>query len=447
MLKSAANLFLPGGMTRLLKKSKRSLSRTMDLIYYMMAKNQLSKMRIPLVNSHNNVLFIVRDMSVGGVTRVNLDIIEGMRQGPCRFHVAATSRTSGPWHEKFEECCESLIIPKRTITDIGVWGKYFCYIVGKLNIGTVVISNSYVGYHALPYLKSMFPSLKTMDILHAKEMWGASEPSRWAIPYLDKRILISKTLRYHLEKQYASSGVAPGYAERLNVIYNGIDPAQYGQAATITGLNFKSSLGLSADTRIIAFIGRFSREKRPCLFVKIANGLMKRRQAEKLRFVMAGDGEAMVEVKKTIKKFRMEDNFILTGMIDARKVVELLADTYLLLMTSSNEGVPLTMFEAMLMKVPVIASDVGAVHEIIEDRFNGCLVRPGGSLVRSYANTVFDFLSGRLDHSAMAERAREKIVSEYSMDRMIQGYREAFRQLHSTDMEAKKTGLQGTTCF
>ncbi len=52
----------------------------------------------------------------------------------------------------------------------------------------MVVSNAYMGYQVLAYLKSRFPSLKIIDILHMVGMWGTTKIANWTIPYFDKRI-------------------------------------------------------------------------------------------------------------------------------------------------------------------------------------------------------------------------------------------------------------------
>ena len=78
-------------------------------------------------------------------------------------------------------------------------------------------------------------------------------------------------------------------------------------------------------------------------------------------FVMAGDGKDRQRTEDLIRDYKMEDHFILTGMLDSEKVKELLSDTYCLLITSEYEGSPLVLLEAMSMDVPVISTDVGVV--------------------------------------------------------------------------------------
>ncbi|MDA8156616.1 MAG: glycosyltransferase family 4 protein [Actinomycetota bacterium] len=429
MLKSLARLVLPSYCVLALKAAKRSVINILDYAHYLLLKKELAAIQPLQCGGAQKILFIVRDMGIGGVSRVNLDIIQGMAGGPFEFHVAAASPVNNAWFSQFKACCRTVIVPKKELSSIRIWGKYFCQIARKMNIQTVAVSNSYVGYQVLPYLKSEIPSIKAVDILHMEGMWGTTDFSAWIIPYLDKRVLISNSLKDHMLKQYKKFGAADKYSGRLEVIYNGIDTLNYTSARYRKG-KFKAENGIPQDVKLISFIGRFSQQKLPQLFVDIANGVLKQMPAQGLKFVMAGDGELMGDVKKDIKMYGLEKYFSLTGALQADKVAELLADTYLLLISSLNEGMPLVMFEAMLMGVPVISAPVGAIAEVIEDGANGRLVcqRENAS---TYVKAVDDFISGRLDYDEISNKARRTISERYSIKKMIHGYTEIFQGLHS----------------
>ena len=432
-LKSLARLALPVSFVRALKAAQRTVIHTLDYAYYLRLRKKLSGIKpLPGANS-GNILFIVRDMGVSGVSKVNLDIIQGLARGPFQFYIVATSPANNTWRHLFTDCCRAVITPERELTNFDIWGKYFCRLSKKLNIQTVVVSNSYVGYHVLPHLKSEIPPVKTMDILHMEGMWGTTELSAWTIPYLDKRVLISNTLEDYMIGQYKLFGAPESFNERLRVIYNGIDGLKFDPARHAKGA-FKAAHGISRNTRIISFIGRFSPQKLPCLFVDIANAIKRRRPAA-LKFVMAGDGEYMDEVKRNIKRYGLEGHFVLTGALEADKVAGLLADTYLLLIPSLSEGIPLVMFEAMLMGVPVVSAAVGAIAEVIEDKANGCLISPDEGVIEAFAAAVDDFLSGKLDYNEISKKARRTVSERYTIEKMIRGYADVFYSLHSSVKE------------
>ena len=423
---SFVQLALPTPLVKVLKSMKRLPGRIPEFYEFATLKQKLGGLDTESYKKNGNILFIVRDMGMGGVERINLEIIKGTGRDFFEFHMVSTSPVNHTWHDKFSAYCRTVIRPQREINSIGIWNKYFSEIINKLNIHIVVISNSTIGYHCLPYLKSKFPDVKIMDILQAKEMWGATDKCDWAIPYLDKRICYSNGLKSNLAARYKDSGTANKYTERLEVIYNGVDESKYKPDDNIKGV-FKARFGIAGDVRIISFIGRFSVEKRAGLFVDIAKNILKCQPDVELKFVMAGDGKEFDEVRAIIDKCELKDHFVLTGAID--NVVELLADTYLLLVVSQNEGLPLVMCESMLMQVPVISTDVGSIHEVIEDSVNGCLVSPDNDIIGSFLDKTFDFLSGKLNYNKMAESARETIASRYTLGKMLKEYEAAFKGL------------------
>jgi glycosyltransferase involved in cell wall biosynthesis len=211
----------------------------------------------------------------------------------------------------------------------------------------------------------------------------------------------------------------------LRVIHGGIDTREYSTDVHRKG-RFKSRFSIPEEVKVISFIGRFSEEKNPFLFVDIAKNIVARSPRE-FKFVMAGDGPEFDNVKVMIENYGLEGHFVLTGTID--NVAELLNDTYILLIVSRIEGVPLVVLEAMNMGVPVISTDVGAVSEVVKNNINGYLIDAGDKAAESFASKVQDLLSGKLDYTALAEKARKTIVSDFSVKTMAEGFQSIFNEL------------------
>jgi len=379
--------------------------------------------RLKVSEGKKNILCIVFSMVVGGAEKVILNIAKGTDREKFSFHTVTSIPINNVWHDKFCPYFQNIVIPTKRVASEYISNKYFYQIIKRLNIDTVLISNSLIGYKYLPQLKSEFKHIKTIDVLHAEESSGARPELEWTIPYLDRRICISESLREYMIEAYRISRIEESYIERLRVIHNGIDLREYSPNVQMKG-RFKSRFGIPEDVRIISFVGRFSYEKNPLLFVDIARRIIERSPSYKLKFIMAGDGPQSDEVKNTINKYRIKDYFILTGMID--NVVELLANTYILLIVSKSEGIPFVILEAMAMKVPVISTNVGAVHEVIKDSINGYLINLEDNVVEQFICKILGLISGRLNHSELSEKARETIVSEYSLETMGVKYQNIF---------------------
>ena len=89
----------------------------------------------------------------------------------------------------------------------------------------------------------------------------------------------------------------------------------------------------------------------------------------------------------------------------------------LLLLTSHFEGTPLTVLEAMAMGVPVVASRVDGVQEVVEDGRDGILVAPGRP--RSFVDGVCRVLSDRDLRQRLSLEAQEKARRDYSAEAMV----------------------------
>jgi len=192
---------------------------------------------------------------------------------------------------------------------------------------------------------------------------------------------------------------------------------------------FKARYGLSPKAKVITYIGRLSSEKRPLIFVDVAKELVSKAPQEELVFVVAGDGQDLEPMKERIHYHGIKDKFILTGMIDKNQIRELLADTYLVLIVSEVEGLPLVMVEAMAMNVPVVSTDVGSVDEVITHGVNGFLVHPEKDVVEGFTSTIMTLLPSEEKYSAVSKETRRAVEEKFSLHIMAQQYTEELNRL------------------
>lgn len=117
------------------------------------------------------------------------------------------------------------------------------------------------------------------------------------------------------------------------------------------------------DKFVIAIIGRIVPIKNHQLFVEVAHGVIKK-LADKVHFVVIGDGESRTEVENLVKRKELERFFTFTGwlMVNGNLYKEL----DLVLLTSRNEGTPVVIIEALVSGTPVIASSVGGVPDVFK---------------------------------------------------------------------------------
>jgi glycosyltransferase involved in cell wall biosynthesis len=126
------------------------------------------------------------------------------------------------------------------------------------------------------------------------------------------------------------------------------------------------------------------------------------------------------QIEAQIERLDLKERVILVGGVSGRELVKYLARARALALVSSSEGLPRSIIEAMLAGLPVIASRVGGIPEIVADGEIGYLVPPGdvGALAAAiqalYRNTDID---------AMGERARATAQQFFSTEAYVDGYR------------------------
>lgn len=378
-----------------------------------------------------NILCPVSSMRLGGSQKVSLSIAQGLkgRDGLC-FHLLTTKSKDQVWKEVFSATFENVILID-PVPDEKLYLNYYTSIIESLNIDILLISHSRSAYACVPELKRRFKNLKVVDILHLERVVPARNEMLWVTPYMDKRVCISDNLRKHMVAKYQISGMDSSFADRMATIYNGIDLDHFKRGEELKG-RFKSKYRLAQDVKLVSFIARFSVEKNPLLFVDVARDIIKNTPAAGLKFVMAGDGYLFDQAKKQISSYGLGDHFILTGMLE--DIQELLADTYLLLFVSENEGIPLTITEALAMDVPVISTVVGGIDEVLKNDFNGYLVSWEEDVKARFVFLTLKLLGDSSLYASLSRNARSGfLLEEFSQEHMCRRYSQIFHALKASD--------------
>jgi glycosyltransferase involved in cell wall biosynthesis len=389
--------------------------------------------RLRLRRRDVQVLCLIPEIVIGGSEKVLRDIVDGLATRGYRFHLLAARAERNAWCREFCRRFDNVFRLAAEFREAEESSQEEYYtrmkeLVERLGIQLLLISNSPHGYSALPRFRSDFPHVPVVDLLHAERYAGASDDCLDKAPYIHRRVCISNKLRDHMKAKYEAAGIDGGLRERLTVIWNGHDFARFDPNRAPTG-TFRRRHGVCGRAPIIAYIGRMSFEKRPSLFVDVAERLIARDPEAPTRFVMAGDGPQLQFVKKKIAAHGLCDRILLTGALDYEGVRQLLADATLVLIVSSIEGLPLVMVEAMSMNVPVLATDVGAVRDVLEHGRTGFLVHPERNVIEAFATLVSRLLNDEPLRQGVASRSREAVIGRFALEHMHERYDELFRLL------------------
>lgn len=155
-------------------------------------------------------------------------------------------------------------------------------------------------------------------------------------------------------------------SSKLQVIYNGIDLEEIEKITPMS----RDQLGIPDDAFVVGMVGRLSKQKAPDTFVKAAK-LIKEKIPNAF-FLMVGDGELRDQIENLINQYDLGPSFLITGWVDNPTDYMKIMDVGMLL--SRWEGFGLVLPEYMACGVPIIATNVDAIPNIIHDGVNGMLV-------------------------------------------------------------------------
>ncbi len=180
---------------------------------------------------------------------------------------------------------------------------------------------------------------------------------------------------------------------------------------------------------VVAFIGRLAPIKRPDRFLKVVEELTSRNVD--CKFVIYGEGELYSEVQGEIARLKLDVN-VYPFEAD---VYKLLDKVDILVMTSDNEGTPLTVMESSFAGVPCVGTNVGSMNQIIKDGVNGYLIEPEVDLL---ANKIEDLLK---DESAfLSLKETSKIYAQDHFD--IRQYIDAHQELYTSLIKSGRTSFK-----
>ena len=149
---------------------------------------------------------------------------------------------------------------------------------------------------------------------------------------------------------------------------------------------------------------------------RLANG-----QDLRLRCHLIGDGPERARIEEQIRAAGLEDDIILHGTLPRPRVAELMAQADVIVQPSvltrrgAREGIPVSLMEGMASGLPVVASRISGIPELVEDGRTGLLVEPRD------ATTLADALGRLMDdlhlRREMGQAGRRKVLEEFDLDR------------------------------
>lgn len=232
----------------------------------------------------------------------------------------------------------------------------------------------------------------------------------WSLRAARQAITVSLPFREDLIRK----GVRP---ERVAVVHNAID-SSWGAAARRpeTAAALRAKLGIAPSAKVLLIVGRLSHEKDHVTLLRAAAQLRSTGKAPEAHLLLVGDGPERARIQQAIAALGMEGAVTLTGHVPSAEPYYGIADIAVL--SSLTEGSPNALLEAMAAGVPVVATRVGGIPEIVSHRETALLVQPGDR--DAMAQSIGELVSNAAFAQELVERSRELVQLRHTPEARAQ---------------------------
>jgi len=187
--------------------------------------------------------------------------------------------------------------------------------------------------------------------------------------------------------------------------------------------HLRKELGLLDNTPLIGIVARLVPIKGHQYFLEAAAQVTKVYPTAK--FLIIGDGELRRQLEDHVKRSGMQENTIFSGF--RKDLTKIYADLDIVVLSSLNEGLPVTVIEALAAAKPVVATDVGGTGDLIEDKITGLLVPPRNS--KALAEGILYLLSNPEEGIRMGKNGQRKVYPALNYTRLVEDIEKLYIEL------------------
>ncbi len=268
-------------------------------------------------------------------------------------------------------------------------------------------------------------------IVHTVHGWSfhdyMSPPARLVYVLLERWMASFSDALIAVTRQDIQKGVQYGIGKpgQYRLIHSAI-PLDEFSPERFDGLSVRQELGIPAEAVVVGNVGRFSVQKNPLDWVRVASRVA--RERPKAWFLLVGDGPLRGQVEEMLRTEGLSGRTVLTGL--RRDIARVLSAMDIFLLTSLWEGLPRVLPQAMAMGIPVVANRADGTQEAIQDGETGYLCSPcdTATMARLCCELVID----PQKRKEMGQAGRHYAAREFDLTQMIVQITELYEELLSS---------------
>lgn len=254
-----------------------------------------------------------------------------------------------------------------------------------------------------------FPKLKNTRFF--KKLYKMEE---YVAEHADRLIFITNVGQTNFLKYYPNIE-----KDKTSVILNGIDDLSKEQIDEI------DEVAAWTDAKYhICCVGTITPRKGQRIIIE-ALGNMDKELRTDVHVTFIGEGPERMALEDYAKRNSFFDNITFMGAIDNREVYKYLYRANIFILMSNNEGLPISIIEAMRQGLPIISTNVAGIPELVAEGKNGLLIEPKTEQLSKIFNNLHKY-----DWKSMGTYSRERFEKEFTFDRMKTEYCDVLDSLY-----------------
>lgn len=370
----------------------------------------------PLAKDGPRLLMIVPWLRFGGADKFNLDLIEQLTRRGWKVTVAATLEGDQSWLSQYDRLTPDVFVLERFLRPADRV-MFLRSLIESRRPDAVMVTNSELGYHVLPYLRSCCPEPAYVDLCHIEEEnWKSGGYPRYGAAsqdLLELNIVVSEHLRRWMIDRGADG-------DRVEVCHINVDPGAWRPDHAARRAT-RERLGIDPDVPVLIYPARLCPQKQPRVMAETLRRLAADPTAPGFVALVVGDGEDRPWLEAFIAEHGLNERIRLLGPQDPTQMPDLFRASDILFLPSRWEGIALSIYEAMAAGLAVVGSDVGGQRELVTPETG--LLLPVADLdpdaqADRYAAALAPLLGDAERRGAMGRAARARIEAAFTLDAM-----------------------------
>ena len=146
-----------------------------------------------------------------------------------------------------------------------------------------------------------------------------------------------------------------------------------------------------------------------------------------VKFKICGTGPLLSKLKEQARSDGLQDQIIFLGRVNKQKLIQTYQNATIQVIPSIYEGLPTVLLEAMSCGLPVVATNIGGIREVISSGENGILFSPGSP--KEMADAIIKLLNDESLRIKLGSNARETILEKYTWDRISDNFIDIYKSI------------------